>query len=184
MFRNDAETIHEFMKILQIPKFSVLGTSGGGIAGLHFAIKYPSFVDKLVVVAANSFMTRAELEVYEGMKNTDTWSEGTRKPLDDFYGRKFVKDTWARFVECLWKIYEERDGDYCKNELKDIQAETLVILGEKDVMINQIHVQYYRENIKNCQLMIFPNGSHKMHLKFPEEFCRFVSEFLMKNSRL
>ena len=84
MFKNDAETVHEFMKILQIPKFSVLGTSGGGIAGLHYAIKYPSIVDKLVVVAANSFMTRAEIEVYEGMKNTDTWSEGTRKPLDDF----------------------------------------------------------------------------------------------------
>ena len=34
MFKNDAETVHEFMKILQIPKFSVLGTSGGGIAGM------------------------------------------------------------------------------------------------------------------------------------------------------
>lgn len=172
------------MKNLKIEKYSILGTSGGGITALLYSIKYPQNVDKLIVVAAHSFILKSEIEVYESLRNTANWKSGTIKPLNDFYGVDYVQDTWSRFTDILWRIYEERNGNYCHNEIHKITAQTLIILGEKDVMIDLSHAKFFKDSIKDCKVVIFPKGGHKMHLKFVDEFDRLVSDFLEFRSML
>ena len=58
------------------------------------------------------------------------------------------------------------------DELKAIQARTLVIAGTKDMILES-----YTRLIPNSQLL-FINGSHFIANKKPEEFNHAVLEFL------
>lgn len=58
-----------YLQALQLPKFSVLGWSDGGITGMILAAKYPDAVNKLVIWGANSFILPKELEQYESKYN-------------------------------------------------------------------------------------------------------------------
>lgn len=53
------------LQTINIPKFSILGWSDGGITGLIMAAKYPDNIDKMVIWGANSFILPKEMEQYE-----------------------------------------------------------------------------------------------------------------------
>ncbi|XP_047532153.1 valacyclovir hydrolase-like [Vanessa atalanta] len=60
----DADTAYEFMKALQIPRYSTLGWSNGGCVSLLLASRYPRVVDKAVVWACSTFLLPHELNYY------------------------------------------------------------------------------------------------------------------------
>lgn len=64
-YEKDAEMAHEFMKVLNVGKYSVLGWSDGGIAGMIMAAKYKESIRKLVIWGANSYVLPEELKSYE-----------------------------------------------------------------------------------------------------------------------
>ncbi|CAH2240636.1 jg14231 [Pararge aegeria aegeria] len=68
-FENDADTGYELMKILGIPRFSVLGWSAGGSASLVLAAKYPDAVRKLVVWGANAYILPSEIAGFRSKNN-------------------------------------------------------------------------------------------------------------------
>jgi len=43
-----------------------MGWSDGGIAGMIAAARYPEIVDKLVIWGANAYITKTDMEGYEG----------------------------------------------------------------------------------------------------------------------
>ncbi len=57
-----------------------------------------------------------------------------------------------------------------------IQAQTLVIAGKKDIIL-ELHTRLIADTIPNSQL-VFINGNHFIANKNPEEFNRVVLEFL------
>ena len=67
------------------------------------------------------------------------------------------------------------------DELKAIQARTLVIVGTRD-MILESHTHLIAECIPDSQL-VFINGSHFIANKNPEEFNRAVLKFLNKSAK-
>ena len=67
------------------------------------------------------------------------------------------------------------------DELKAIQARTLVIVGTRD-MILESHTRLIAECIPDSQL-VFINGSHFIANKKPEEFNRAVLEFVNKSAK-
>lgn len=51
---------------LGVEKISIMGWSDGGIAGMIAAARYPELVDKLVIWGANAYLTKTDMECYEG----------------------------------------------------------------------------------------------------------------------
>jgi len=50
---------------LDLPKFSVLGWSDGGITGIFLAAKYPRNVRKMAIWGANAYITDEEALIYK-----------------------------------------------------------------------------------------------------------------------
>ncbi|XP_044761939.1 valacyclovir hydrolase-like [Coccinella septempunctata] len=70
-------------------------------------------------------------------------------------------------------------GDICCSSLKKIQSPTLILYGCKDVFVDKEQTEYLVENIKNSMLYVFPEGKHRLHLQFSEEFNAVITNFLL-----
>lgn len=168
------------MKTLNISKFNVLGWSDGGITGLILAGKYPENVDKLIVFGSNAYVIEEELKIYDEIRDVSKWSAKMREPMEKLYGAEKFRKNWETWVDTVKLIHKEKGGDLCKQHLKNITAETLILHGEKDPMLAKEHVPYLLKNIKGSKLISWPDGKHNIHLRYAEEFNNRVAEFLIK----
>lgn len=168
------------MKTLNISKFNILGWSDGGITGLILAGKYPENVDKLIIFGSNAYVIEEELKIYDEIRDVSKWSAKMREPMEKLYGANNFRMIWAAWVDTFKLIYKENGGDLCKQHLKHIKAQTLILHGEKDPMLAKEHVPYLLQNIHGSKLISWPDGKHNIHLRFAEEFNNRVAEFLIK----
>ncbi|XP_023953437.2 valacyclovir hydrolase [Bicyclus anynana] len=179
-YGNDADTGYQLMKILDIPKFSVLGWSAGGSASLVLAAKYPDAVRKLVVWGANSYILDSEIAAYRSIKDVNTWAKHLRDPMIEVYGKERFAEYWAKWVDTMSAALEQSMMDICMQYLKDIQCPTLVLHGEKDPLVNAVHAPFIVKNVKNSILHLYPEGKHDIHIRYAEEFNRRVQDFLLE----
>ncbi|XP_074103127.1 valacyclovir hydrolase-like [Cotesia typhae] len=179
-FERDAKYAHNLMKMLGFAKFSLVGWSDGGITSLILAANYPQSVQKMVVYGSNAFILPHEMKTYESTKNIDTWSERMRAPLIAIYGEEYFRKTWTAWVEAMDKIYKNNNGDICKDFISKIKCPTLIVHGKKDVLVDQSHPEYLKNNIPNSRVEIFEKGAHNLHLRYPEEFNKLITQFLLQ----
>lgn len=176
----DADILKDLMKVLGSPKFNVLGWSDGGITGLILAGKFAASVEKLIIFGSNAYIIDDELKIYDGIRDVSKWSPRMREPLEKLYGAEYFKTNWEKWVDTFKAIHEERNGDLCKEHLKYIKADTLILHGEKDPMLAKEHVPYLMQQLPNAKLITWPDGKHNIHLRYAEDFNKKVAEFLVK----
>ncbi|GAB0100583.1 valacyclovir hydrolase-like [Sergentomyia squamirostris] len=178
IFENDAIFAHKLMEGLSFGKYSILGWSDGGITGMIQAGKYPAAVERLVIWGANAYIAPEEIKIYESIRDVSRWSEKMRLPMEEMYGKEEFPKLWSAWIDVCIKIYTDKNGNLCKDFLKDIICPTLIVHGEKDPMLLAEHVPYLLKNIKQAKLFTFPEGKHNVHLRYFEEFNKIVAKFL------
>lgn len=176
----DADVAAKLMQKLGIDKYSVVGWSDGGITGLMVAARNPQKVRKLVIWGSNAYVDPSDVAIFEGIRDIDKWSERMKQPFLELYGREYFSDQWSKWVDAYVGYVKARDGDICKDELKNIVSPTLIVHGQKDALVPQFHPDYLRANIKDCQLVNWPEGKHNLHLRYYKEFNSLVEKFLLK----
>lgn len=72
-----------------------------------------------------------------------------REPMEKVYGVEYFPKIWSEWIEGMENIYEKNGGNICKDELANIEAETLILHGKHDKMIAAEHIPYLRRSIKN-----------------------------------
>lgn len=177
----DADIALKLMKALKLPQFSMLGWSDGGITAMILAGRYPLHVKKCVLWGANATILDEEIEMYKKIRNIDTWSEKMRTPMVKLYGEEYFRETWEKWVDAFVNIYDNRRGNICIKEMKVMQCPVFVLHGMKDPMVDWFHPNFILSNVPNSRIHIFPDGKHNIHLRYPEEFNKLVTEFLLTN---
>lgn len=142
--------------------------------------KYSKNVEKLAIFGSNAYIIEDELKIYDKIRDVSKWSERMRAPLEKLYGAEYFKTKWESWVDAFKIIHKENNGDLCREFLKHIKAETLILHGEKDPMLAKEHVPYLLQNIKGSKLISWPDGKHNIHLKYADEFNAKVAEFFLK----
>ncbi|KAL7298644.1 hypothetical protein TKK_0008410 [Trichogramma kaykai] len=179
-FERDAEWAQKLMLKLGHEKFSLVGWSDGGITSLILAARYPENVRKMIVFGANAYIKPEEMDIYEKIRNIDSWSERMRAPLIEIYGEEYFRRTWSDWVDGMRGIFQSRNGDICKGEVKKINCPTLIIHGEKDPMVLREHPEFLKSHIPNSRVEYFEKGAHNLHLRFAKEFNEMVNKFLLE----
>ena len=162
--RQFADDLLGFMDEHQIGKAHLLGFSDGGNIAMIFAMRYPERVDRLILNGANLNA--------RGVK----WT--TQLPIEAGYriAKCFAgKSESARLNEEMLGLMVN-DPNVKPEELRKIQARTLVIAGTKD-MIRESHTRLIAECIPDSRLVLIPGG-HFIADRNPEEFNRAVLDFL------
>jgi len=161
-----AEDLKEFLDGLGISRCHLLGFSDGGNIALIFALKYPQYIEKLVVDGANLEPDGLKRSVRLADKAKWTWLK-VLEAADP--GKK------AEF-EMVDLMVTQPHIDHLA--LRSLRMPTLVVAGEKD-MILESHTRAIAAPIPGARLAILP-GDHFLARKNPEQFNSLVLEFLEK----
>ncbi|KAF7994504.1 hypothetical protein HCN44_003976 [Aphidius gifuensis] len=180
-FYKDAINANDLMKKLGYNNYSLVGWSDGGITGLIIAASNRNSIKKLVVFGANSYILPQEVKIYESIRNINSWSERMKAPMIAMYGEDYFRKTWSLWVDAMINIYKKNNGDICRNLINKITCPTLIVHGNKDVMVDPEHPVYLHNCISNSKLKYFEKGAHNLHLKYHEEFNQLVTNFLLEN---
>lgn len=169
-FEQDADDVAALLKNLKIDKADFFGFSNGGTTTLQIAIRHPEIVDKIILGSALSkrngvpeqfwgFIKQARLE-----NMPEQLKEAYKKVSSDTNGLQvmFAKD--AKRMVNFKDIPDEK--------IKSINAATLIIIGDKDVITPEHAIEMYRL-IANSELAIIPSR----HGEYIGEVTTLKSDF-------
>jgi pimeloyl-ACP methyl ester carboxylesterase len=151
---------------LEVGPVDVLGWSDGGIEALLLGMRYPDKVKRLVAMAPN--LNPSDEALYPET------IELTREALDSMppeardtpQGRRELKATEMLLVE----------PNIDASELGSIEAPTLIMVGDHDVIRPEHAVEIY-EHLPNGALKVLSNATHMAPQDDPVRFNRAVERF-------
>jgi pimeloyl-ACP methyl ester carboxylesterase len=155
-YHDMAEDTVAFVRGLGIGPAVVVGFSDGGIIGLDLAIHHPELVAALVVTGANA---RFDGYTPKNQEYSRTFDPATQ-PVPDEYARLSPDgaEHWPVFLGRL-KAMWGTEPNITDDELQRIQAPTLLIVGDRDIVTPEHTVEMFRA-IPDAQLCVMPNAGH------------------------
>lgn len=201
---NIAQSIHDFMKALNIPKAHLIGSSLGGALSLKFAKMYPESIDRLVLVGSAGFGRKlplafrlATLPIIGPLLVRPTRMIIKKSMEAITVNTKAITDAVVDSCTSIAKIFGQRkttlkilrhnanfSGIKKKVYEKEIvghdrmQAKTLLVWGKQDPVIRPEDGELAKEMLPDAKLVYFDQCGHLPHLEYPEKFNQLVCEFL------
>jgi len=154
-FEQDADDIATLLKNLGIDKADFFGFSNGGTTVLQVAIRHNEIVDKIILGSTLAkrngvpewfwdFMKQAKLENMPGQLKA-----AYKQVAPDTNGLQVMHDKDAKRMVNFKDIPDE--------QIKSVKAQTLIIIGDKDVITPEHALELHRQ-IANSELAIIPGG--------------------------
>jgi pimeloyl-ACP methyl ester carboxylesterase len=168
-----------WMDELDMARCSLVGHSMGGQIAIHFAVRAPGRLDKLVLVSA------------AGIPRAFSISEATR-----FLAEVVPPRAWGspRFLPTIaldalragpltiLRAAQYLIADDVRPLLPLIRTPTLLIWGERDPLTPLEHAHEMRRLIPGARLITLPKAAHVPMADRPAEFNAALSEFLAERT--
>jgi 3-oxoadipate enol-lactonase len=193
------QDLYHFLHALNIPRAALVGLSGGARLAIDLAIAHPELVRKLVAVSPGMSgyvfrdpWTRQRGEAFRQALSAGAladavevfltmWTDGPDRtpeqvdPAARARIRAMVTHTLSqdRPAPNIQELEPPALG-----RLTEIEAPTLIVLGEKDT--SDIHTigQLLHEQVAGSQLVMLPDVGHTLVMEKPLEFNTLVDHFL------
>jgi pimeloyl-ACP methyl ester carboxylesterase len=183
-FEQDADDVAALLKQLHIDKADIMGFSNGGTTGLQFAIRHPDHVNRLVLVAAAFKRDGMRPGFFDGFQHVSI--ESMPRPLKDAYLKANPDPKGFQMMFALDVARMAAFKDISAAEIKAIQAPTLVINGDADV-VRPEHALELSRTLPHAKLAILP-GAHgecigeictaNKNSRIPDLVTAMIEEFL------
>jgi pimeloyl-ACP methyl ester carboxylesterase len=197
-YRHD-EDLMALLTYLGVEKADILGHALGGMVAIDFALRFPQALQNLVLL--NAYFT--------GYVWTDSWEAHTAliREAARREGVLAAKQVWHEntvYASCLdypeaaarladmisfysgWHFVNNDPVAWSEppasQRLHEITADTLVLVGERDLLDFQIIADQLARAIPKARKVILPDMGHMANMEKPEVFNEIVLEFLMSSS--
>lgn len=160
-----ARDLKEVFDKLSIRSANILGFSDGANLALVFTIRYPYYVEKLILNAPNIRFSGTRL-----ISKIISIGENIFWNILPFFKRN------KRVAALLLK-----DLKLSRKDLVDIDKEVLIIVGSYD-LIRLDHVKSISESIDRSRLVIVKKAGHKLARSNPGLFNELVVDFMEGNN--
>lgn len=194
-FTQHAADVKAVLEQEQALPATIIGLSYGSLVAQHIAVLHPSLVKKLVLISTFAHKTpyyeAVELSWWRALEIggynllldimlPSVLSEGYfANPLIPIQVMKEMRKDSNQNSEAilnLMRATKERD-DY-REELRKINTTTLIIQGEKDLLLpvhlaNEVHL-----NIRGSKFIVIKNAGHTLNLEHVPEVCDHLVKFL------
>lgn len=161
-----AEDMVELLDRLDIAHVDVVGWSDGGIIGLDLAMRYPKRVRRLVAISSNYDVDGLIRKPEFGMEQPQHRGLCFRRAPDQAFARKVIS---------MWRTLPH----YSLNDLAKINAPTLIIAGEFDV-IKRAHSDQLAKAISGSKEEIIEGATHSSINEKPDIINDEILKFLEK----
>ena len=175
-FEQDADDVAALLDSLHVPKADILGFSNGGTTALQIAIRHPAKVSRLVIASSNYKRDGMQAGFWDFME------KGTYADMPKPYEEAYLKINPSQAgVHAM----HDRDAkrmlafkDIPNASIRGIQAPTLVVVGDRDV-IRPDHALELSRTLPHARLCILPgtHGSYLGEIMTPKVSDRTVAIF-------
>lgn len=188
------EFLGKFVTALDIKKPLLIGNSSGGLVSWRLAAKSPEAVSGLVLIAPGGFsingVTETPVEVPMMVKFylTKAPMAGVKQATGALYGDP-EKLSEARINSVHDMMVWPGNGDAFvaraasftlpdpTEDLQGIEVPTLIIWGDKDVMVPAAHAEKFAAAMPKVTLKLYENAGHVPQEETPEQLASDVREF-------
>jgi pimeloyl-ACP methyl ester carboxylesterase len=186
--RQMADDVAAALRHLGLEQADVLGYSMGSDVALHFVIRHPQMVRKLVLLSAGYTLDGVHPGLMEGlgemkaeMMYGSPWHEEYTRiaPRPQDFDTLFAKKTRM----------DQEHQDFAAETIQAIQAPTLIIIGDSDLIRPEHAVEMFRllgggvfgdmpPGLPNSQLAILPGASHVTLVQKADMLLAMIPPFL------
>jgi len=190
-----ADDCIKLIRHLKLSSVYLLGHSMGGMIAMDMAIRYPGMVDKLVLEATTPRMNNRNAELL------NDWVSYLKTGMDKSLWFKNIfywvfssdffedKEILAQAINMSVNYpYPQSDESFenqvkaissfdCVSELNMIQAQTLIIYGEEDILFPPSETVKLFKRIPGAQTITISKVAHSIHMENPDEFMECVIGF-------
>ncbi|MFC1548671.1 alpha/beta fold hydrolase [Candidatus Omnitrophota bacterium] len=183
------------LEILKIENAYILGHSMGGYIAQEIAITHPELVNKLILASTSAYTSEKNktffldlVKIYESGVPYETF---LRKFMTVMFTNDHLndKEKMDQFVKLVTDYPYRQDLEDFKRQvdayikyssldrLDKINAETLVISGEKDLLITREESDLLASKIRNAATKYLPDTAHSLPAESPQEFAEAICAF-------
>ena len=180
-----ADDLHALMQFLNIDRFHLVSTAGGGFVALDYALSFPQQLRSLVIANSIGGVQDAEhLETGRRLRppQFDALPPELRE-LGPSYRAANPEGTrrWVELERTSRQTGATAQG--FRNRLtfallESIKTRTLFITGGADLYAPPPLVPLFTARVKNSQSLVIPEAGHTSYWEKPEIFNRAVLDFI------
>ena len=189
---SDVSTLEGVFEYLGLERAILIGGSAGGRLALNFTLQHPGRVEELILVGAPvSGFDFSDHMRYRGWRNAwgdsipemiefwtnDPWLVAEENQAARAYLRQLLTDSPHNLLSFPEK---KPDGIQALPRLSEIQASTLIMIGEADIADNHAQAGVIQAGIKAAERQVVTRAGHLVYLEQPEVFNRIVLDFLKR----
>ena len=177
----------------------ILGHSMGGYIAQEIAITCPGRVNKLILSSTASSTSKRNkvlfldlVKMYESAASYETFLREFMVWLftPDYLSDKEKTNEFIKYL--LAYPYRQTPTDFKRqvaayigysslDRLDKIKAETLVISGEKDILVTREETDLLASKVQDAETRYMANTAHSIPAESPKEFADEICAFLRKN---
>jgi esterase len=191
-----AEDLKELFNSLKLSKVILLGHSMGGKVAVNFAQRFPSYLEKLIVVdiGVKAYPQHHD-HIIAGMHAIDLERIKVRSEAEAILKQHIDSDGVRQFI--LKNLYWKEKGQLAwrmnlpvlEAKMAEVLAEvpeievmlpTLFIRGELSGYIRDEDIAELEERFADSQLVTIAGAGHWVHAEAPEEFLDAVLSFCLR----
>jgi pimeloyl-ACP methyl ester carboxylesterase len=199
-FWSVADVAEDYLRVLdalRVERVILGGYSMGGMAAVHFALKYPDRLTALILMSTSGstepWVRRRELQALAAtvaVVGAPHWlalqaAYGVFTP-DFRRSAPEVVDQWTDQVEAMTRrglvqaLRAVGTRPSLEDQLGRITTPTLVLAGQRDWHLSSQHSVVLSEKIPGAQLAIIPGVGHGLPIERPGETVKLIRAFLRK----
>jgi pimeloyl-ACP methyl ester carboxylesterase len=198
-----AAVVDELLRALGVTRAVVVGNSMGGFIGAEIALRFGTWVDRLVLVSAAGLTIESQRNLYYAARATGrmtAMSAGWLASKSDVLARRartrrtllsIVAAHPSRLPAPL--VSEQLKGSGkpgfvpamdaltsypIRDRLSEIEVPTLIVWGEKDPLIPVRDAWEFGRLIPNSRVVLYEDTGHVAMFERPAAFNALVAEFL------
>ena len=186
----DLDALCATLHTLMHPPIVLVGWSLGGLIALAYTLKYPSAVERLLLIAATPCFVRThdwryamQAEVLEAFANS--LEQDYARTLDRFLILQVASSEKKQTsLGALRRVLHGRPPQKAalragltllketdlRDKLKQLRCPTRIILGERDTLIRRQSGKDIVAKLGNGRCIIIPGAGHAPFLSHPDEF--------------
>ena len=186
------EFIKDFTKSLELERFHLVGHSIGGGIAVHFALKYPLKIKRLVLVS--SMFLGKEIALWARFLSAPALIKSLGEAGIAIFKaiRWLIKLLYAPF-EFVFPFSRVQMGigkavmtlrgqtTVLLSRLSELIMPTLLVWGARDGIVPVTHAYAAAKVIPECKLHVFEGCGHIVHKEKVHEFSRLLVEFFGKH---
>lgn len=169
-----ADDVLAVMDRLKLDRAALVGWSDGGEIALKIAIGHPERVSKLFVFGANYDASGSKPR---SGRPSETFTAYSARCRADYARLSKTPKAWSALVTWLLPVWRTPMG-FTKEQLRSIQAPTLVADGDHDEVIVLGQIEEMARLIPHARLAVLPDTSHFALWQDPDAFNKLLVDFL------